>query len=171
MYMYARYMDPRTGRFLSEDPVGNGDLYSYAMNDPMNVWDPFGAVVAVEYGTQSSSSQKTTSSGAVPIGCRVKCMLMTTADGIAFANSLSPVDGVLLAVDWAKCAFGADPGYCFPKNTSIQAARGSAAIQDLEVGDRVLAMEEDDSDWVTVAIRPGVGAVRDEDAAVEVRDE
>ncbi len=42
----ARYFDPTTGRFLSEDPIGfSGDgtnFYAYVENDPGNSIDPFG---------------------------------------------------------------------------------------------------------------------------------
>jgi RHS repeat-associated protein len=44
-YMRARWYEPKTGRFLSEDPVGiSGGLnqYAYSHNDPVNYSDPSG---------------------------------------------------------------------------------------------------------------------------------
>ena len=44
-FMRARYYDPDLGRFLSEDPIGISgglNLYAYAGNDPVNMWDPSG---------------------------------------------------------------------------------------------------------------------------------
>jgi hypothetical protein len=41
----ARYYNPTTGRFLSEDPIGFAggmNLYEYAANNPMRFKDPFG---------------------------------------------------------------------------------------------------------------------------------
>ncbi len=44
-YYRARYYDPATGRFLSEDPVGwlRGSGYEYVGNNPVNWVDPLGA--------------------------------------------------------------------------------------------------------------------------------
>ena len=40
----ARYYDPKTGRFLQEDPVWSPNPYSYVRNNPVNLIDPFGLV-------------------------------------------------------------------------------------------------------------------------------
>jgi RHS repeat-associated protein len=43
VYMRARYYDPNVGRFVSEDPSGNGaNWYVYAGNNPVNMVDQTG---------------------------------------------------------------------------------------------------------------------------------
>jgi len=41
-YYRARYYDPSTGRFLSEDAVRTVNLYEYVKSNPTNLTDPFG---------------------------------------------------------------------------------------------------------------------------------
>jgi RHS repeat-associated protein len=44
-YYRARYLDPKAGRFVSEDPPGmrdNLNMYLYVHNNPTNFDDPFG---------------------------------------------------------------------------------------------------------------------------------
>ena len=42
-YFNARYYDPQTGRFLTEDPLKQGtSWYSYCSNNPINKYDPDG---------------------------------------------------------------------------------------------------------------------------------
>jgi RHS repeat-associated protein len=49
-YNYHRYFDPKTGRYLTPDPIGmNGgvNFYAYASNKPIMMIDPFGLEVRV----------------------------------------------------------------------------------------------------------------------------
>ncbi len=47
-YSRARYYDPRSGRFISQDPIQAIDPYVYAANDPLDFVDPTGAQAFVE---------------------------------------------------------------------------------------------------------------------------
>ena len=48
-YNYHRYYDPRTGRYLTPDPIGLAaglNLYVYLQNNPINQIDAFGLIAA-----------------------------------------------------------------------------------------------------------------------------
>jgi RHS repeat-associated protein len=49
-YYRARYYDSRQGRFLTEDPIGikgGINVYQYALNDPVNLFDSLGLDVTI----------------------------------------------------------------------------------------------------------------------------
>ncbi len=53
MYYRARYYDPQTGRFVSEDPIGFDagiNFYAYVKNSPVNLVDPTGTSDACTFG-------------------------------------------------------------------------------------------------------------------------
>ncbi|MBI2944244.1 MAG: RHS repeat protein [Candidatus Wallbacteria bacterium] len=53
VYMRARWYDPDTGRFLTQDPVRSFDgasRYAYASDNPVRYTDPFGLLVPVAIG-------------------------------------------------------------------------------------------------------------------------
>ena len=43
-YFNARWYDPELGRFISEDPVANPNLYIYGNNNPLSYIDPDGEI-------------------------------------------------------------------------------------------------------------------------------
>jgi hypothetical protein len=55
MYFNARYYDPTTGRFLTEDPSRKGvNWYAYCENDPINRTDPTGKDATDFYAAMSA---------------------------------------------------------------------------------------------------------------------
>jgi RHS repeat-associated protein len=58
LYRRNRYLDPSTGRFTQEDPIGLGggsNLYGYANGDPVNYSDPLGLYAETMGGEPSDS--------------------------------------------------------------------------------------------------------------------
>ena len=53
-YFRMRWYDPAVGRFLSEDPIANPNLYAYVLNNPLAFADPMGAQALVEYSELNS---------------------------------------------------------------------------------------------------------------------
>jgi RHS repeat-associated protein len=65
LYFYrARYYDPTTGRFLSEDPIrfaGGTNLYRYSDGDPVDETDPFGLTdIEITVARDTSTANSTT---------------------------------------------------------------------------------------------------------------
>jgi RHS repeat-associated protein len=59
-YVRARWMDRRTGTFLSPDPVGYRDsanLYAFCASDPVNNSDPTGQITIIVHGTFAANEQ------------------------------------------------------------------------------------------------------------------
>jgi RHS repeat-associated protein len=61
-YNRARYYDPKTGRWLSQDPLGfdagDSNLYRYVLNDPLGGTDPSGKVVIQVHGVRDQGVDK-----------------------------------------------------------------------------------------------------------------
>jgi RHS repeat-associated protein len=76
-YYRARYYDPATGRFVSEDPVGfhgGEDFYLYAVNEPTLLIDPSG-LLAELYCEDIAGAQNRTDGGPKKhCFIRIKCI-------------------------------------------------------------------------------------------------
>ena len=63
-YYRARYYDPASGRFISEDPIGfrgGINFYKYATNHPINLKDPSGKQTGFEEYVPADDGRTTTS--------------------------------------------------------------------------------------------------------------
>lgn len=57
-YMQARYYQPSTGRFISEDPIWHYNLFPYADNDPINRIDPKGEKSTLKYNVKTFANEQ-----------------------------------------------------------------------------------------------------------------
>ena len=105
LYFYrARYYSPMLGRFVSEDPAGEGqNFYSYADNDPIDLLDPFGLWPWGGAAAASSSAQNTASSGGFQVlqgGKGAGSFLPRGATRLGLAGALVALDSLLAYEDY-----------------------------------------------------------------------
>ncbi|CAB1074023.1 Rhs-family protein [Olavius algarvensis Delta 1 endosymbiont] len=78
-YNYHRYYDPKTGRYLTPDPIGlegGINLYPYVENDPINWIDPYGLFVdstgaytgAATIAAEAAGASIAAAGGAIAVG-------------------------------------------------------------------------------------------------------
>jgi RHS repeat-associated protein len=89
-YARARYYDPGTGRFLSEDPIPTSNLYTYAAGSPVAVSDPSGLCAMVEY----SETTDTQTAANVQRICAQGTMLAGNFQDIATDIAFTAIDAL-----------------------------------------------------------------------------
>ncbi len=161
-YMQARYYDPVIGRFLSVDPVtftetgapGQFNRYAYTWNNPTNANDPdgefvnfvakFAADVVLEVAIQVATGQD------IDLGAAAKGAALGVLDPTKTARKAAKLAGALNDVRKAKKAekaqkanVGAACPICFTAGTLVDTEAGPRPIEDIKVGDKVWAWDED----------------------------
>ena len=80
-YYRARYYDPQTGRFVSQDPIGfpagDANLYRYVFNNPVNFTDPEGESALTI--TAPFAAGAAAADGPLPIGDAVALTILAGA--------------------------------------------------------------------------------------------
>ena len=193
-YMQARYYDPVIGRFLSSDPVGFAtggvayfNRYAYTANDPVNAIDPDGRQSAIpSFGILPDGT--VTPGRGHPAGATLT--EVATADAIQGAGATAgvaslalpgPEDLVIAGAAATKIggaiAKVADDivgaisrafsrGCCFVAGTEILTDRGMVPIEQIRLGDLVIARNAETGE---TAFKPVTQLfVNDEDAVWEL---
>ncbi|MFJ6053282.1 RHS repeat-associated core domain-containing protein [Streptomyces sp. NPDC092307] len=151
LYYRARYYDPETGRFISQDPIGQAggpNLYEYAAGSPTTYTDPTG-------------------NNPLLVGCAVGALIDGTLDwGVQRLGGRKVNWGQVGSSAASGCAFGmlgglgnlrraalagCVPGNSFTADTPVLMADGThKPIQRVGVGDQVLT-----GDPESASNRPG----------------
>lgn len=137
----AREYDPSIGRFLSKDPLGfaseDTNFYTYVYNDPVNKIDPSGLFMNFVASCLLSGGIEVVYQVAVEqrhFGC------------IDWTSVLwETVTGCVKLPKWRKPMRGSGGGCgfnSFPADTLVHTEQGLKPIQDIQVGDKVLALDE-----------------------------
>ncbi|MEU9348392.1 RHS repeat-associated core domain-containing protein [Streptomyces sp. NPDC048278] len=148
LYYRNRYYDPQTGRFISQDPIGQAggsNLYQYALSSPTTYTDPsgknpliaacvIGGVVdgGLDWLTQRLSGRKV-NWGQVGIAAATGCLAGMLGEGLGTIASDARAGSRL-----GQCAVPNS----FTGDTPVLMADGThKPIRDLGIGDRVIATD------------------------------
>ncbi|MBI4830174.1 MAG: RHS repeat-associated core domain-containing protein [Candidatus Lindowbacteria bacterium] len=141
-YYRARFYDPRIGRFITPDPIGQiggVNLYAYVGNNPVNYVDPLGLL-------SPTANSVLTAVGVVGMG--VGAIVIVTATSPAwFAAGV-----VITAAGGVATIYGA---YNIPEDINSIADKGTQAIEG-QSGRKYIGGDEDTA-------RPG-DAYRNDDS-------
>ncbi|MFD3739086.1 RHS repeat-associated core domain-containing protein [Streptomyces sp. NPDC058629] len=141
LYYRARYYDPQTGRFISQDPIGQAggiNLYQYALSSPTTYTDPTGntpmAAACIAGGLLDG--------GLDWLGQRLSGRKVNWGQ-VGTAAATGCLFGMLGAGIGSKLASGRClTGNSFTGDTPVVMADGSRkTIKQVKVGDEVLATD------------------------------
>lgn len=136
-YAGARYYDPTTGRFMSEDPIPAANPYPYAAYDPVDFVDLFGMQAAAEYaGLLQARANATCISRTVQAIAKPAFEAVASAlvGGVPTAQDVDEEIMSRLAVNSVACAVGG-PASTFRGGVAIGLGRHVAGRLGLAIPD------------------------------------
>lgn len=105
VYLRARYYSPDTGRFVSEDPIKDGNnWYVYCGNNPVNNIDPLGLSRNSRYVSVSTTLNMRDSYGT---GSNIIGSLPNNAEVMYYGNKTREIDGHM----WAEVSYNGIIGW------------------------------------------------------------
>jgi RHS repeat-associated protein len=105
-YNRARYYEPTTGSFISQDPAGSGQRYTYASGDPVDFVDPSGGGF-IDIGAIWTNVTSYYAQHAALIGCVLNVLAALIEVALNFVSK-TPTGWVAMGAGVAVgCAFGA----------------------------------------------------------------
>ena len=164
-YLRARYYNPVTGRFLSQDPYA-GDKYDppslhryrYARGNPSSYIDPSGRGAIADYAFNLGLKYGPEVTAVAQLGAEIVCVYYAEASAIELVNRWMELGmmqrgiGITsLALQIYSCKaiaeFTEEPGFegepaepgpcCFAAGTPIHTDHGNVPMEKIAVGDRV----------------------------------
>ncbi len=179
LYHYkARVYDPGLGRFLQTDPVGYEEdlnLYAYVRDDPLNASDSSGEEIVCD-SSKSLNCRETEWTVVTAPRCGTACQTQRYQNWMIANRGLDArllgegasyiAEGAayeltgawaLRGAGWLGRAFRVGCG-CFVAGTLVATPDGERRVEDIQVGDQVLAWNEATGEVapqrVTALIRP-----------------
>jgi RHS repeat-associated protein len=136
-YNYHRYYDPKTGRYLTPDPIGQAggiNLYVYAVNNPITFSDPWGLRCKKNYWQRAWEGFKFTNE-MVP-GLLAPALVPPISIGLLTAGKMAEALDAITLAKWASGGFrGAIlSGAAFTGLETGVVAIGTAAVNFAAVG-------------------------------------
>lgn len=159
-YMQARYYDPVIGRFLSHDPQAFSpdaadmfNRYVYVANNPVNNVDPDGELLmkAFRFGKKVWKHKGNVVKAAKEeFGEIIEAVQVVLDPNASALEKAAAVGGVVTGIDVnvkktpkpkidGKNKPSAGGGCCFVAGTLVETETGLRAIEEIELGDYVLA--------------------------------
>ncbi|MGA3080561.1 MAG: RHS repeat-associated core domain-containing protein [Terracidiphilus sp.] len=165
-YLRARYYNPVTGRFLSQDPYA-GDVYDppslhryrYAQGNPTNYIDPSGRASITEYFYQAIDFTANKVLPPAALGAEIACYLYAEASAVVLVDQWlslktwqKDIGIISITLQFASCEatgkFTEGEGQpvacslCFAAGTPVHTDHGNVPVEKIEVGDRVFSRNQ-----------------------------
>ncbi|MCX7570491.1 hypothetical protein OS242_11010 [Tumebacillus sp. DT12] len=130
-YLNARYYDPSVGRFLSPDAVYETPEYSYALDNPIHLSDPSGLRPMCQCEENINAILRPIAELGAAIAAESK-----------FGPAMVAGNAIQIGMDRADAKRAERSCNCFTAGTKVLTVAGEKNIEDIKVGDKVLAKDE-----------------------------